>query len=159
MVKIPVNKTRGNVDVQSRLRILNKKQRHSVLATDGGGRPYTSLVAFALSEDARGIIFATPRQTTKYKNILNNRHVSLMIDTRSNTQKGYMQSEAVTVLGRAYPLRKGKKRDILCNTFQKKHPELAGFLNAPSTVLIFVEINKAIHAGKFQSVSEWKVNN
>ena len=65
MEKIPFNKTQGSTDVQERLRALNKKQRHAVLATDAGGQPYTSLVSFALSENQKGIIFATPRKTAK----------------------------------------------------------------------------------------------
>jgi nitroimidazol reductase NimA-like FMN-containing flavoprotein (pyridoxamine 5'-phosphate oxidase superfamily) len=157
MQKIPFNKKSGNADVQAIIITLNKKQRHGVLATDSGGQPYTSLVAFALSNDAKGVIFATPRKTSKYQNILKNRNVSFMIDTRSNTATGYMRSEAVTILGTASPLRKGKKRDELCKIFTKKHPELAGFVNAPSTALIFIAIKKALHTGQFQTVTEWEV--
>jgi hypothetical protein len=112
-----------------------------------------------LTDDVEGIIFATPRKTTKYRNILKNRNVSLMIDTRSNTTKGYMQSEAVTILGTASPLRKGRKRDKFSRIYGNKHPELEGFVNAPSTALIHVLIKKALHAGKFQTVTEWKVKN
>lgn len=159
MQKIPLNRKSGTADVQAILLTLDKKERHAVLATDSGGQPYTSLVSFALSDDAKGLIFATPRKTSKYKNILNNRNVSLMVDTRSNTSKGYMQSEAVTILGTAFALRKGKKRDELCRLFTKKHPKLAGFVNAHSTALIFIEIKKAIHTGRFQTVTEWVVKN
>lgn len=157
MEKIPFNKTPGNVNVPERLRVLNKKQRHGVLATDAGGQPYTSLVSFAVSDDTTGIIFATPRKTAKYRNILNNGHVSLMIDTRINSAKGYMQSEALTILGTASPVRKGKQRDELRSTFTKKHPGLAAFVNAPSTALIFIAIKTVIHAGRFQTISEWKI--
>lgn len=157
MEKIPFNKSLGDVNVQERLRFLNRKQRHAVLATDAGGHPYTSLVAFALSDDATGIIFATPRKTGKYHNMLRNRHVSLMIDTRSNTAKGYMRSEALTILGTASPVRKGKKRDELCKVFTKKHPELTAFVNAPSTALVCIAIKKALHTGRFQTVTEWEV--
>lgn len=87
---------------------MNKKQLHAVLATDAGGLPYTSLVAFVLTDDAEGVIFAAPMKTRKYQNILKNRNVSLMIDTRSNQTKGYMQSEVITILGKASPLRKGR---------------------------------------------------
>lgn len=157
MQEILFNKKLGDADVRAILLMLNKKQRHAVLATDSGRQPYTSLVAFALSEDAKGVIFATPRKTSKYQNIMKNRKVSLMIDTRSNAAKGYMQSEAVTILGTASPLRKGKRRDELCKIFTNKHPELAGFVNAPSTALILISINKALHTGQFQIVSEWNV--
>jgi nitroimidazol reductase NimA-like FMN-containing flavoprotein (pyridoxamine 5'-phosphate oxidase superfamily) len=156
MKKIPLLKKSGRADVKAILLNMNKKQRHAVLATDAGGQPYTSLVAYALSHDAKGIIFATPKKTSKYKNILKNRKVSLMIDTRSNSSKGYMQSEAVTILGTAAPIRKGKKRDDLCSIFQKKHPELTEFIYAASTSIIYVTINKAFHASRFQAVTVWE---
>ncbi len=41
MKKIPLTKTQGKVNVQERLRILNKKQKHAVLATDDEGQPFT----------------------------------------------------------------------------------------------------------------------
>jgi hypothetical protein len=155
MQNIPFNKTGGNVDVLERLRVLNKKQRHAVLATDAAGKPYTSLVAFALTADARGALFATPRKTSKYKNILKNRNVSLLIDTRSNSARAYMKSEAVTILGAAVPVRRGKRWNDLSEILIKKHPQLTGFVRSPSSALIFVAVNKVIHAGKFQTVTEW----
>ena len=155
MERIPFNKTRGKVNVQDRLRTLNKKQRHAVLATVSEGQPYTSLVAFALTSDGNELLFATPKKTTKYRNMLNNRRVSLLIDSRANTAKGYMGSEAVTILGTARAIRNGNKRDKLATIFTKKHPELADFINASTTALILVAFDKIIHAGKFQTVTVW----
>jgi deoxyribodipyrimidine photo-lyase len=154
--KIPFNKKIGSVDVHERLRYLDKKQLHAVLATDSGGQPYTSLVAYALIPDMKGLLFATPQKTTKYKNIQKNRNVSVMIDTRQNTGKGYMESEAVTILGTASIVRRGSRRDELAPVLSEKHPELAGFVNAASTVLILVSFDKVIHAGKFQTVTAWE---
>lgn len=157
MTKLPFHKTLGNADVCEALDRLNKRERHAVLATDSGGQPYTSLIAFALSDDLKGIIFATARNTSKYKNILKNRNVSLMIDSRTNSVKSYMYAEAVTVLGRAVPLKKGKRRYRLLRTFLKKHPVLAEFVKAPSTSMVFIEINRALHVSQFQTVSQWRV--
>lgn len=157
MQKLPLHKSSGRADVKAALLTLDQKQLHAVLATDSGGQPYTSLVAFAMSGDGKGVIFATPRKTSKYKNILRNRNVSFMIDTRANTSKSYMKAEAVTIIGRATPLKKGKRRDALCRIYIEKHPPLAGFARAPSTALVLVTIRKAIHASRFQTVTEWEV--
>ena len=155
MDKIPFNKTQGQVNVHERLYLLNKKERHAVLATVSDGQPYTSLVAFALTPDARSLVFATPKKTTKYKNMLNNNKVSLMIDSRKNTSKGYMGSEAVTITGTAISVRKGRRRDQFSAMYREKHPELSDFVNAASTALMLVTFDKIIHAGKFQSVTAW----
>ena len=156
MKKIPLNKIRGKVDVKDRVRILNNKQKHAVLATDNGGQPYTSLVAFALTPDKEGILFATPKKTDKYRNIIKNPNVSVMIDSRSNAEKGYMQSEAITIIGCATPLKKGRKWNELSDVLIKKHTKLEEFVRAASTVLVLVSFTKVIHAGQFQSITVWE---
>jgi heme iron utilization protein len=153
--KIPAKVTKGSVSVPDRLRILNRKQRHAVLATDAQGKPYTSLVAYALTSDGKGILFATPKSTRKYKNILANSMVSLLIDTRSNTDRAYMGAESVTILGKAHPVKKGLKRDNLTEIFIRKHPRLAEFVHSPETALIYVEMLHCVHVTQFQTVSEW----
>jgi nitroimidazol reductase NimA-like FMN-containing flavoprotein (pyridoxamine 5'-phosphate oxidase superfamily) len=155
MGKIPFNKIKGSINVQERLRILNNKQRHAVLATDAGGQPYTSLVAFALAPDLKGILFATPKKTTKYRNIMKNRKVSLLIDTRSNSDKGYMRSEAVTILGTAHSVKPGKKWNELTDCLIKKHPQLKEFIRADSTALVMVSFTRVLHTGGFQKVTAW----
>ncbi len=155
---MPFTKKAGDVNVPERLRLLDKKQLHAALATVSSDQPYTSLVAYALTHDLDGALFATPRETSKYKNIMNNRNVSLLIDTRSNSSKGYMQSEAVTILGIAAPVRRGRRWEELASLFIKKHPQLEGFLNAPSTTLVFVSFRKVLHAGSFQKVTVWEPN-
>jgi len=152
---IPTMVSKGNASVIDRLRLLDKTQMHAVLATDSDGQPYTSLIAYALTPDMKKVVFATPRATRKFKNILKNRLVSLMIDSRSNTERDYMDAESVTILGNAYSLRRGKKWSDLAEVLKKKHPELIEFIDSPETVLICVEINQCIHVTRFQSVSAW----
>jgi nitroimidazol reductase NimA-like FMN-containing flavoprotein (pyridoxamine 5'-phosphate oxidase superfamily) len=156
MKNIPFTKRSGEADVHERLHVMNKKQRHAVLATDCSGQPYTSLVAFAFTSDCKGALFATPKKTTKYNNLLKNSNVSLLVDTRKNSARGYMESEAVTILGRATPVRRSRRRDELARLFTEKHRDLADFLNAPSTALVYIAFQKVIHAGTFQSITEWK---
>ncbi|MFZ5906294.1 MAG: pyridoxamine 5'-phosphate oxidase family protein [Nitrospirota bacterium] len=153
--KIPVQVSKGAVSVPERLRVMNRKQQHAVLATDARGQPYTSLVAYALTPDGTGILFATPRATRKYGNILSNNRVSLLIDTRSNTDRAYLGAESVTILGNAHRVKRGAKRDALAEIFIRKHPRLAEFVRFRGTALIYVEILHAIHVAQFQSVSEW----
>ena len=154
---VPDKVSKGNIYVPDRLSILNKTQPHAVLATDSDGQPYTSLIAFALTPDMKGVVFATPKSTRKYKNILKNKYVSLLIDTRSNTETDYMDAESVTIIGNAQPLRKSKKWLGMAKILINKHPKLTKFINSYNTALVLVEINKCIHVTRFQSISEWNV--
>lgn len=154
---IPDRRQRGLTAVDARLRLLDRRQRHAVLATMSDSQPYTSLVAFALLPDLSGAIIATPRNTFKYRNILKNEGVALLIDNRSNRPASYMGAEAVTMLGRAVPVRKGKRWRECAAVFTAKHPDLAGFVASPRTALVAVEASRYFHVGRFQTVTEWKV--
>ena len=152
---IPDRVKKGSAPILERLTALDKNQLHAVLATALDGQPYTSMIAYALTPDKKGIVFATPRKTQKYKNILKNNRVSLLIDTRSNTEKDYMSAESLTILGNAIPVRKGEKWSKLAGVLIRKHPNLNEIIHSPETKLIFVKITRCIHVTRFQTVSEW----
>jgi hypothetical protein len=64
--QLALGKTRGTEAVAERLKFMNSTKRHAVLACLGN--------------------------RAKYRNILNNRKVALLIETRSNTDASYMKS-------------------------------------------------------------------
>jgi len=152
---IPDKVTQGDISVSERLGILNKTQKHAVLATDSGGAPYTSLISYACTPDMRGVVFITPKSTRKYKNLLSNGQVSLLIDTRTNTSKDYLGAESLTVIGIAKPVRNSAKKTKLAALFIRKHPKLEKFVLSQETALIFVKIVRCVHVARFQSVTIW----
>lgn len=154
--EIPSRRRKGSTPVAERLRALDRTQRHAVLATVSAGQPYTSLVAFALLPDLSGALFATPKDTFKYRNILENEQVALLVDSRSNRRTSYMGAEAVTIQGRAVPVRRGPRREQLAEIFTVKHPDLAGFVQSPTTALVLIEMRRCFHVGRFQTVSQWQ---
>jgi nitroimidazol reductase NimA-like FMN-containing flavoprotein (pyridoxamine 5'-phosphate oxidase superfamily) len=154
---IPAKTKRGSISVPERLDALNQRERHAVLSTDAKGRPYTSLVTFALLPGCAGAIFATPKETVKYRNILENPHVALLIDNRSNREEDLMGAEAITIIGRARPVRRGKKWKELTRILVEKHPALSGFVRSPSTALVLIEISHCIHVSQFQTVTRWDI--
>jgi len=154
--KIPRTTKNGSVAVSERLKVFNKTQLFGVLATNDSGHPYTSLISFAMTPDLTKVIFATPKETRKYKNILNSKSVAILIDNRSNTRKNLMETEAITIIGEARLVRRGKTRDELVALFLKKHPDLEDFIQSKTTALIVVDAVRCIHVGKFQTISVWE---
>ena len=77
----------------------------------------------------------------------------MLIDTRSNADRSYMDAEVLTVQGIARTVRKGKKRDALCRLFDRKHPKLEGFVRAESTAIVEIEIISCLHVTSFQTVT------
>lgn len=157
--EIPTITRKGSVSVPERLKVFDKREHFAVLATDDNGRPYTSLVTYAVTPELNRIIFATPRETQKYKNIMQSKSVALLIDNRTKKgKKTIMDAEAITIIGVARPLRRGKKWDEMAALFLEKHPGLEGFIRAETTALILVDALKCIHVGQFQTVSVWDCN-
>jgi uncharacterized protein YhbP (UPF0306 family) len=156
---IPTITKKGSVSVPERIKVFDRREHFAVLATDDNGRPYTSLVSYAVTPELNRIIFATPRGTQKYKNIMKSKNVALLIDNRTKKgKKTIMEAEAITIVGVARPLRRGKRWDEMAALFLKKHPGLEGFIRAETTALIIVDALKCIHVGQFQTVSVWDCN-
>lgn len=143
------------VSVSERLRGLNGVEPFGVLATQEEGRPYASLVAYALSPDLRTVVFATPKNTRKYKNIIKADEVALLVDSRSQDSP-IMEAEAITITGRAKPLRKGRERNEMMDIYLDKHPDLKGFVESPTTALVALRIDQVVHVCNFQAVTTWQ---
>jgi nitroimidazol reductase NimA-like FMN-containing flavoprotein (pyridoxamine 5'-phosphate oxidase superfamily) len=151
--QIPVKTQKGVAAIPERMKALNAEEYFAVLATDDGHRPYTSLVAYALTPDTKKIIFATPIKTRKYTNIISSANVALLIDNRSKRKKSLMATEAITIIGKAKPVRKGKAWDELAKIFLMKHPDLEEFISFSTTALMAVDIAQCVHVSRFQTVS------
>jgi len=143
------------VSVPERLRSLNDMERFAVLATEEEGRPYASLVAYALSPNLEVVLFATPKNTRKYKNIMRAGQVALLIDNRSQDSP-VTKAEAVTLMGNAKPLRKGRERDEMVRIYVDKHQDLKDFVESATTALVALRISQAVHVCNFQTVTVWE---
>jgi hypothetical protein len=154
--RLPEKIKRGSVSVQGRLKVFDELEYFAVLATQGANLPYTSLVAFAVMPDQKKLLFSTTRKTRKYENILHSEHVSLLVDNRSSGNKALLETEAITIVGLARPVRKGPVWDGCAKVFLAKHPDFESFLKTPTTALVAVEITECIHVGNFQVVTVWE---
>jgi nitroimidazol reductase NimA-like FMN-containing flavoprotein (pyridoxamine 5'-phosphate oxidase superfamily) len=153
---IPTETKSGLVPVAERLKALDETQYFAVLATNDNNKPYTSLISFAVTPDLKEVVFATPKETRKFQNLLAIKNVSLLIDTRSNRRKKLMETEAITIMGKARQVLRGRNRKWLLEIFLRKHPDLEDFVRSDSTALIAVKVARCIHVGKFQTVSVWR---
>ncbi len=127
------------------LRSLFASQRLCVLSTQGAGQPYSSLVAFAETEDLRYVLFATLRATRKYANMCADPRVALLIDTRSNQVADFRDAVAVTITGKAEEVH-GDERTRLLRCYLAKHPQLAEFVSLQECALLRVQVTDSIIA-------------
>ena len=139
-----------------RIRQLIRGEAYAVLSTQGEGQPYASIVAFAMTDDFRNAVFATPTATRKYRLLTACDRVALFVDNRCKHPDDMMRIEAITATGRAIPVERGEGFDRWSRLLTARHPHLAGFVASPSVALFRVEIVRFFHVERFQEVRQWR---
>lgn len=108
-----------------------------VLATAGPEGPLTSLMAFAVESPSR-LVMATLPDTRKWRNILAEPRISLLVDDRETAlDRGSVR--ALTLAGRHEPGTEAQ-RQAGFNVLGRRHPHLAGLLARPGIALIRLQI-------------------
>jgi hypothetical protein len=132
------------------------QEPYAVLATQGEGQPYASIVACAVSGDLRTAVFATPIATRKYRLLTECDRVALQIDNRCGHPGRMMEVEAITATGRAIRVPPGDAFDRWSGLLLARHPHLHAFVTSPSVALFRVDIIRYFHVERFQEVREWR---
>lgn len=142
-------------DLRESIGRLFSAQRLAVLSTQEDGQPCGNLVAFAATEDLGQILFATRIDGSKYRRILREPRVALLVDDRSNRETDFQEAVAVTAVGRAR-VASAHERQWLVERYLSRHPSLRSFASAPECVLLCVDVEKYLVSG-FQDVAELKL--
>ncbi|MCM8612852.1 pyridoxamine 5'-phosphate oxidase family protein [Accumulibacter sp.] len=141
--------------VRDVLRRVLASQRYAVLATDSAGQPYTSLMAFAASDDLREFTLITERGTHKYANLRANPRVALFIDNRENVGTDTRDAVAVTALGEAQEV-DGEEGARLRRGYVARHPYLESFAGSASSAVLRVRLKSCLVVRRFEEVLEWR---
>lgn len=143
-------------EIAEEIKNLLAGQPLAVLATEGNGQPYTSLMAFAFTEDLWSVVFATSISTRKYSNIKENPKVALLVDNRSNNGEDFQNASALTVLGEVCEVGLAE-REYYSGLYVKRHPSLENFLAAESTVFLKMDVHNYLLVSKFENVAEYRI--
>ena len=141
---------RNTLQLKNKIKELLDQQKLGVLATQGEKYPYNTLVVYAFSEDIRYIFFATRKHTRKYNNIMKHRHVSILIDSRTNDVTDFKDAVALTVMGKMVNTTPLEYRELYLNRF----PHLKDFIEDTNTTIMTLKIDKYIYVQRFQEVLE-----
>jgi len=136
---------------------LLKDQPLGVLGTNHQKHPYTSLVAFAATEDVRCLYFATTRATRKYNNLVEDQRVAFLVDNRSNQKMVLYEAVAVSAYGQAVEVPVADRGEALA-LYLAKHPQLKIFVSSPSTALFRISIESYHLVQRFQDVTEFRMD-
>jgi len=111
-----------------------KHNKFAVLATEGNGQPHTSLIAITPFGSSSQIIFATYRNTLKYRNLLNNSKVAVLIESREANMKGLQKSIVLTIIGHTEEIGIAENESAY-RTHLKQHPEMESFMLSSDCVI------------------------
>ena len=114
-----------------------KTSSFAVLATEGNGQPHTSLIAITPFENFRQIIFATYRNTLKYRNLSDNNKVAVLIEGGYFIMKGLKESVVLTIIGHTEEISIAEN-EAPYQSHLNRHPEMGSFMLSSDCVLIRV---------------------
>ena len=121
---------------------LAKEKDICVLATVSGEKPHCSLMAYTTDDDCSEIYMATYRSTKKFKNLMENPSVSLLIDTREEHRGSHRpEAKAMTVSGAFERLEDNQKSARVRTRLLSRHPHLKEFLDHPDAEVICIKIH------------------
>lgn len=110
------------------IRATLEDSRYAVLATESGGQPHASLMAFGVVDGGRELVFATYRSTRKHRNLEINPRVALLIDHRETAWLRTARRLALTAIGSAYAI-PDPDADTARAILVSRHPDLEGFVH------------------------------
>ncbi len=141
------------VKVRESIQELLNSQKFAVLSTQRHGQPYSSLMAFAHTEDLSAILVATGTATRKHVNITTEPRVSLLFDNRSNSDSDLNAATALTAVGTIMQV-VPQEKEMLQSLYLKRHPGLDAFLREPATAFLKIIIRHYLLVNQFQQVME-----
>jgi len=114
-----------------------KTSGFAVLATEGNGQPHASLIAITPYGNFRQLIFATYRDTLKYRNLSHNNKVAVLIESRVVNVKGLEENVVLTIIGHTEEIRIAEN-EAAYQAHLKRHPEMESFMLSSDCALIRV---------------------
>lgn len=124
-----------------KMKALVRENNLCVLATVSGGTPHCSLMAYATDDGCREIYMVTHRDTIKYRNLVDNPCVSLLIDTREeHTGVKRPGAKAMTVDGKYERIEDADQRERAFTRLLERHPHLRDFMEHPEAEILRIRI-------------------
>lgn len=111
-----------------------------VLCTCKNDIPDASLMLYICDDQCTKMHMLTLKETSKYGNIVNNRKVSVLIDTRDTIQDKMIQTQALTIYGDASIVDDDVTSGELIAQLIKKHDKLSNLASNKSVRVIEVFI-------------------
>ena len=126
-----------------KIKTLIREQSHCVLATVSDNKPHCSLMSYVPDDDCQQIYMASQRNTQKYRNLLKNPFVSLLIDTRTTDQNSApAETHALTVTGIFSDIQDSQKKETIREKLALRHPQNKAFLQDADIGIFGIKVER-----------------
>jgi hypothetical protein len=130
----------GRGKAEERIGSILKSSRLAVLATQHGGQPHASVVAFTPIGGIGRLVFATYRDTLKYRSLLADGRVALLIGSGGDDAAEGNGPSVVTAVGVVGSLTETERLGAM-RQHLRRHPELGDFLESRDCALVAVDVS------------------
>ena len=145
-----------NNGIMEFINIALKTSRFGVLATEGDGQPHVSLIAITPWEGFRQLVFATYRNTRKFRNLERNNKVAVLIEGMNSDDSKPQKSFVITAVGHAEEIKITPNHQAL-QAHLDRHPDLLSFTRESDCTLVLVKIDEYQVVHGIDKVVWWSV--
>lgn len=139
---------------ESILKVLESQKFGIFTSISELNEPHPTLVAYHFSNDLTTIVFATPKNTRKFNNLILHSNVSFFWDNRTNSGEDISHAFTVSAIGSAAEVPDNLLKEIKTK-YLARHPYMEDFIESPFTALISVTIKRFELVSQFQNVLEY----
>ena len=123
--------------IKEHIEAVLKTSGFAVLATENNGQPHVSLIAITPIGNSRQLVFATYRNTLKYRNIEFNNKVAILIESGVVNKKDLRKRIVLTIIGHTEEI-SIKDNEAVYQAHLKRHPEMESFMLSSDCALLMV---------------------
>lgn len=117
-----------------------KENTLCVLATEGEGKPYCSLMTYMPDEELRMLYMVTTLDSKKFNNMANNSNVSVLVDNRQYL-KGNKGEQILSITFEGTYARVAQDLvEQIRGQFSERHPELVELFRNPECVVFGIKL-------------------
>ncbi len=146
----------NSVQIRKYIEQILQNCRLAVLATEAHGQPHASLIAITPVQNFRQIIFATYRNTRKFKNMVLNSRVAVLIQGEDADSPDQQKGFALTGFGTTREIGVSELEEAM-HAHLERHPDLVNFLNSGDFALIRIKVEKYQVVRGIDDVIWWPV--
>jgi len=108
-------------------------------------------------EGFRKLIFATYRNTRKYRNLAHNGKVAVLIESININRSGRQESFVLTAFGQVEEIERIEK-NIVFKAHLERHPELSSFMKSEDCSLVRIKVDTYQVVRGIDDVEWWTID-